>query len=64
MKQGLIASFVVSLALVATLSWVSPAAAAPADLDTGFGGDGIVDLEGPAGPSFPREAGARMAIGP
>ena len=43
----------------ATTAW-----AAPADLDTSFGGDGIVEVEGPAGFAFPREAGGRMAIGP
>jgi uncharacterized delta-60 repeat protein len=40
------------------------AAAAPADLDRAFGGgDGIAEVMGPKG-SLPREAGARMAIGP
>jgi uncharacterized delta-60 repeat protein len=42
----------------------SGAGAAPADLDLTFGGDGIVELEPPPGSTFPREAGARMAIGP
>ncbi len=39
------------------------AAAAPADLDRGFAGDGIAEVGGPGG-SLPSEAGARMAIGP
>ena len=50
------------------MSWpprgAAGAGAAPADLDTSFGGDGIVEVEGPAGLNFPREAGARMVIGP
>jgi uncharacterized delta-60 repeat protein len=54
--------------LLATLSvaafGAAGAAAAPADLDTSFGGDGIVAVEQPSGAIFPSEAGARMAIGP
>jgi uncharacterized delta-60 repeat protein len=52
-------ALVLAMATCAASAW-----AAPADLDTSFGGDGIVEVEGPAGPTFPREAGARMAIGP
>lgn len=40
------------------------AGAAPADLDRGFGGDGIVAIEGPGGLTFPADASARMAVGP
>lgn len=40
------------------------AVAAPADLDRSFGGDGIVDVEGPSGAIFPSDASARIAIGP
>ena len=39
------------------------AVAAPADLDRSFGGDGIVEVTGPAG-AFPQEAAGRMAVGP
>lgn len=42
----------------------SSAAAAPADLDRSFGGDGIVRVEAPFGLGFPSDAAARMAIGP
>ena len=40
------------------------AAAAPADLDRSFGGDGIVAVERLSGEPFSTEAQARMAIGP
>jgi uncharacterized delta-60 repeat protein len=42
----------------------APAGAAPADLDRGFGGDGVVPIEGPRGLTFPADASARMTIGP
>jgi uncharacterized delta-60 repeat protein len=42
----------------------SPVAAAPADLDRSFGGNGIVSVQRPAGEPFSTEAQARMAIGP
>jgi uncharacterized delta-60 repeat protein len=42
----------------------APAAAAPADLDRGFGGDGIVPLEWPGGGAFASESSVRMAVGP
>lgn len=44
--------------------FVGAAHAAPADLADGFGGDGVVQVEGAGGPSFSAEASARMAIGP
>jgi uncharacterized delta-60 repeat protein len=50
--------------VLAMATCAASASAAPADLDTSFGGDGIVEVEGPAGLTFPREAAARMAIGP
>lgn len=40
------------------------AGAAPADLDRGFSGDGIVRVVGGEGATFGREASARMAVGP
>lgn len=40
------------------------AAAAPADLDRSFGGDGLVAVERPSGEPFSTEAQGRMAIGP
>lgn len=43
---------------------VGQAAAAPADLDRGFGSVGTVAIEGPGGPTFPADASARMALGP
>jgi uncharacterized delta-60 repeat protein len=58
----------VVLALLATclLAGVGSASAlaAPADLDRGFVGDGIVPIEGPGGLTFPADASARMAVGP
>jgi uncharacterized delta-60 repeat protein len=52
-------------AVCALLAGHAPSAvAAPADLDRSFGGDGIVQVEGPSGAAFPHEASARMAIGP
>jgi len=65
-----VARSVARLAVVTALICVpasvlcAPAIAAPADLDRSFGGDGIVEVPGPGGASFPSEAGARMAIGP
>ncbi len=51
-------------ACAALLAPAAPATAAPADLDRVFGGgDGIVEIGGPAG-SLPAESAARMAIGP
>lgn len=50
-------------ALIVCALGAPSAIAAPADLDRSFGGDGIVEVTGPAG-SLPGEAGARMAIGP
>ena len=52
------------VAWVLLLALASAAGAAPADLDRRFGGDGIVQVEGPQGATFPHEASARMAIGP
>jgi uncharacterized delta-60 repeat protein len=52
------------LAFAAVLVIAPAASAAPADLDRGFGGDGVVQVEGASGPSFSAEASARMAIGP
>jgi len=50
--------------LIACAAVPAAAAAAPADLDPSFGGgDGIVEIGGPAG-SLPREAGGKMVIGP
>ncbi|HEY8501968.1 MAG TPA: hypothetical protein VIL21_04735, partial [Solirubrobacterales bacterium] len=47
------------------MALAGPAAAAPADLDRSFGGgDGNVGVEGPFGTTLPRDAGARMAVGP
>lgn len=43
---------------------VTAATAAPADLDRSFGSGGIARIDGPAGPSFPADAFARMAVGP
>lgn len=54
----------VALASALALALCGSAVAAPADLDRSFGGDGIVNVEGPAGLVFPREAGAQMEIGP
>jgi hypothetical protein len=51
------------LALAAVLAFAAAASAAPADFDRGFGGDGIVQVEGAGGSSFSPEATARMAIG-
>ena len=48
----------VSLALAATVTCASTAAAAPADLDTSFAGDGIAEVG-----AFARESGARLALG-
>lgn len=53
-----------ALAGLFALASCGSAVAAPADLDRSFGGDGIVEVEGPAGTAFPAEAGAQMAIGP
>ena len=64
MKRIFLSSIVSLAALSATAFGAAGAAAAPADLDTSFGGDGIVEVEGPAGLTSPGEAGARMAIGP
>lgn len=59
MRLGLLFSLVLaSLALL-----TSVAVAAPADLDRGFGDDGIAQVPGPQG-SVPGESGGRMAIGP
>jgi uncharacterized delta-60 repeat protein len=63
-KRVCLVSIASLAALLATAFGAAGAGAAPADLDTSFGGDGIVEVEGPAGLNFPREAGARMAIGP
>jgi uncharacterized delta-60 repeat protein len=49
---------VMSLALAATVTYVSSAAAAPADLDRSFAGDGIAEVG-----AFGRESGARLAVG-
>jgi len=55
---------------VALSAWVlgigicATASAAPADLDRGFGGDGIVQVEGAAGATFSAVSSARMAVGP
>jgi len=51
-------------ALLLAAAGAGPAAAAPADLDTGFGSAGTVVVEGTGGPAFPADASARMAIGP
>lgn len=55
-----------AVATVAALTLALPGAAtaAPADLDRAFGGDGIIQVEGPGGSTFASEASARMAIGP
>ena len=64
MRRGCFASIASLPALILAVACAATAWAAPADLDTSFGGDGIVELEPPSGSTFPREAGARMAIGP
>jgi uncharacterized delta-60 repeat protein len=56
------AGFVVAL-LFASLAIPVAAVAAPADLDRSFGGDGIVQVEGPGGATFSPDSSARMAIG-
>jgi uncharacterized delta-60 repeat protein len=63
-KRACLISIASLAALLATAFGAAGAAAAPADLDASFGGDGIVEVEGPAGLTFPGEAAARMAIGP
>ncbi len=55
----------IALAWALLLVCCASAGAAPADLDHSFGGDGIVELEGPTGATrFSSESAARMAIGP
>jgi uncharacterized delta-60 repeat protein len=51
-------------ACVSLASGATAAAAAPADLDRSFGSDGIAQIDGVGGPSFPADASARMAVGP
>jgi len=63
-KRACLASIASLAALSASVFGATGAGAAPADLDASFGGDGIVAVEPPSGATFPREAGARMAIGP
>lgn len=54
----------VTALICCALATAATAVAAPADLDRSFGGgDGIVEVTGPAG-QLPSGAGARMAIGP
>lgn len=60
----LLASAALACSLTLCLLPVGGAAAAPADLDRSFGGDGIVRIEGPLGRTFPSVGAARMAIGP
>jgi uncharacterized delta-60 repeat protein len=64
MRRGFCASMAWLPALILAMAYAASAPAAPADIDTSFGGDGVVEVEGPAGLTFPREAAARMAIGP
>jgi uncharacterized delta-60 repeat protein len=57
-------SAIVAVALSVLGAAAAPVAAAPADLDRSFGGDGTAQVEAPSGPVFPEEATARLAIGP
>jgi uncharacterized delta-60 repeat protein len=63
-RRGPLGSIALPAALVLALACAGPAGAAPADLDTAFGGDGIVEVEQPSGAMLPHEAAGRMAIGP
>ena len=64
MRAGRLVPLVSVLVCVLALGLSGTATAAPADVDPGFGGDGIVNVEGPSGAMFAQESAARMAIGP
>ncbi|MGE5281465.1 MAG: hypothetical protein ACM3N0_03925 [Chloroflexota bacterium] len=60
---GRLACLCTAAAVALTLA-TAPALGAPADLDRSFGGDGIVDVEAPAGTTFRGDSWAQMALGP
>jgi uncharacterized delta-60 repeat protein len=61
-SRGLFATWVAIWS--ALMVWAGAAGAAPADLDRSFGNGGSAPVEGPFGTTLPRNASARMAIGP
>jgi len=57
-----LAAFLAAGALLALAA--APAPGAPADLDRSFGAGGIARIDSAAGPTFPADAYARIAVGP